>query len=144
MYVETLIESRGPFLIVDADGDVSFRRRSQIDTTIDIPLVVVNVAQALARFKQLAGDRQEFTSHQLQQVSGMTYRQVTKWTRFGLLPSCGIAPGSGSGRLYGIDAAFIGGLLGGLRRAGQPTPVLKAVAELCREPAAVESEPVEV
>ena len=140
MRIEKLLRELGQFLVVDADGKVLLCRR--INVVGHLPVVVTNVTGALSTFRAFVGGRTRLHTFGLQQVAGVTWKQIRRWKEAGLIAPDEVEVGVND--WWAIETAFTAALLGGLRRAGQSMAVLKAVAELCREPVEAKAEPVKV
>ena len=74
--------------------------------------------------------------------AGVTWKQLRIWKAAGLIAPDEIEAGVAD--WWSIQTGFTAALLAGLRRAGQPIEVLKAGAEMCREPVEAKAEPVKV
>ena len=137
MRIEKLTEKHGQFLVVDSDGGVMLRRRNEINVEGDLPIVVINIKGALGTFRRLVGSRTRLHKFGVQTCGGATWKQIRRWKEAGLIAPIEVEVGVND--WYSIETGFTAALLGGLRRAGQPMAVLKAVADMCREPATVEA-----
>jgi hypothetical protein len=146
MHIDQLIKTRGGFLAIGRDGTptpISDREALEMmQAAGSVPVVVLNLAKSLADFRRLAGTRQKFSSHGVQQVSGASYKQVRGWTDAGIITACETTPQGA--KMYDFESAFIAGIAGGLRRRGTPQPIIKRVADFIRGEVPAETGAVKV
>ncbi len=148
LYIDKLTESLGGFLTILPDGTPGLiAEREALENMLaagSVPVVIINLAKSLADFRRLAGGRDRFSSHDVQKVSGGSYKQIRAWTDCGIIVACETT--AQGAKMYDFESAFIAGLAGGLRRPGTPQKIIKRIADFVRGevPAAVEAEPESV
>ena len=118
------------YLLIDHDG-----RATMADAITppsdDSPLLAVDVRRSAERFARLSRGREWFTHGDLALVAGGTRERVADWSRDGIVvesrPPRGNAPA-----LYDATEAIVAGVCGGLFRARQTRPTLRAAANAIR------------
>ncbi|MCH8921685.1 MAG: hypothetical protein IIA67_00900 [Planctomycetes bacterium] len=144
---EKTIEEHRRFVLIRGDGTPSIVNREDIDleAACDATLCI-DLDGARATFRRAVGERTKFTNAQAQQAALISYRQILHWADRGLLTPDAVLPGGR--RVWGLDAVFACTIIGALRRASQPLPVIAAVLDLLRpenaEVLEAESEKVKV
>ena len=130
---------RTPYLLVDADANevrlLTLRQAMQrlTDDDGDSMAAIIDLSRCQSVFDRRAKGKQEWSTHDIEAVTGLHLRVVDAWTRAGIIP-VSHRDGRGGKRIYSRQAAFIAAVAASIRRQCMlPLPMLAKVSELLAE-----------
>ncbi|NQT17321.1 MAG: hypothetical protein HQ582_31495 [Planctomycetes bacterium] len=133
-----------PYLVVRPDGTPVCRDTEGVLSELKAgSMFVYDLKLAAENFAKLVGDKEEFSTLDLQELAGVSRMAIQAWRTARILQTNGKQQAAGTPHMHSRGQAFVSGVLGALLRQHIRKAALKPIADFLHKAVGEELTPTE-